>query len=57
MREWLSLEEAESKYKIKAVSLRKYMHRVGVVPDDCKSKIAGIWFIKESWLKEKYDLR
>lgn len=52
---WLSLKEVEENYEgIKAVTLRSYIFRNQVIPEDCYTKIGGAWIIKKEWVDKKY---
>ena len=51
------LKEIEENYNIKADTLRAYINRKEVIPEDKYKKKYGIWFIDDDWIKKKYEKR
>ena len=58
MRDWLTLKEVEEAYEsIKADTLRSYITRKTVIPEQCYQKLGNQWFVKKSWIEKKYKRR
>ncbi|SFE92700.1 hypothetical protein [Peptostreptococcus sp. D1] len=54
---WKTLKEIEQEYKISAASLRRYISEDRIGKHYLKREGAGKWYIKESYIKNKYERR
>lgn len=53
---WITLNEVESKYNVKASTIRSYLNK-GLVAKYHYKKSGKIWLINENWIKSKYSLK
>ncbi len=55
LQEWITLEEVEKEYNIKASSIRAYAARKQVIPDKVLTKVGKQWLIAREYAEMKWE--
>lgn len=50
----ITLKEIEEKYGVKPATIRSYVNREKVIPEDKILKIGSLWFIDRAFAEEKW---
>lgn len=51
---FLTLQEIEKRYKVKARTLNAYITRGLVIPKDKLRRLGSRWLVDRKWVEEKY---
>ena len=54
LKDYMTGAEVEKLYNVKAATLRIYISRNEVIPEDCYVKAGNTWLYKKEWIEEKY---
>ncbi len=55
LKDWMTLKEIEALYGIKPATIRVYILRGQVIPDDALYKLGNTWLVKKTWVQKKYE--
>ena len=55
LQEWITLEDLERRYIIKASSIRAYVARKQVIPDKVLAKVGKQWLIAREYAEMKWE--